>query len=127
MNRPLGATTSNPAADSQRIRKGLQMSDALIVGLITAFVSLVGIFVSAKLTRDGVTHKLDTNQQLIQNEISHIKVDIGTMKEDIKSHNNYAKLFKENIPLLKEKLSVSNKRISDIEDDIRFYHRHTEE
>ena len=49
------------------------------------------------------------------------------MKEDIRSHNNYAKLFNENIPLIKEKLSVSNKRIGDIEDDIRFYHRHPED
>ena len=102
------------------------MSDALIVGLISAVVSLIGIFVSAKLTRDGVTHKLDTNQQIINNEISHIKTEISTMKADIRSHNNYAKLFNENIPLIKEKLTVSNKRIGDIEDDIRFYHRHVD-
>ena len=110
------------------------MSDALIVGLVTSGisllgvgVSLVGIFVSAKTTRDGVTHKLDTNQQLTNNEIKHIKTEISTMKDDIKSHNNYAKLFNENIPLIKEKLSVSNKRIGDIEDDIRFYHRHNDD
>ena len=102
------------------------MSDALIVGLISAIVSLVGIFVSAKTTRDGVIHKLDTNQQLTNSEIKHIKDDMKVMKEDIKAHNQYAKLFNENIPLIKEKLSVSNHRISDIENDIRFYHQRPE-
>jgi peptidoglycan hydrolase CwlO-like protein len=103
------------------------MSDALIVGLISAVVSLVGIFISAKVTRDDVTHKLDTNQQLIGNEIKHIKTEMGEMKNDIRSHNNYAKLFNENIPLIKEKLSVANHRIEDIEGDIKFYHRKPEE
>lgn len=99
------------------------MSDALIVGLFSAVVSLVSIFVSAKVTRDKVTHTLHTNQQLIQNEINHIKSDITSMKADIKSHNNYAKLFNENIPVIKEKLSVANNRIANIEDDVKFYHR----
>ena len=103
------------------------MSDALIVGLISAVVSLVGIFISSKTTRDKVTHTLDTNQQLMNNEISHIRTEIGEMKNDIKSHNNYAKLFNENIPVLKEKISVANKRIGDIENDVRFYHRHNDE
>ena len=102
------------------------MSDALIVGLITGIVSLVGIFVSAKATRDGVTHKLDTNQQLLNNEIKHIKTEMSEMKADIRSHNQYAKLFNENIPVLKEKLSVSNHRLTDIENEIKFYHRNPE-
>lgn len=110
------------------------MSDALLVGLITGGVSLIGIgasligiFVSAKSTRDEVTHKLDTNQQVMQGEIAHIKEEMGQMKEDIRSHNNYAKLFNENIPVIKEKLSVTNHRLGDVESDIRFYHRHTTE
>lgn len=121
------------------------MSDTLIIGLITGgisllgiVVSLVGIFVSAKSTRDGVTQKLDTNQQLMQQEITHVKTEMtqmknsiqkemGEMKNDIRSHNNYAKLFNENIPVIKEKLSVANHRIEDIEGDIRFYHRRPED
>ncbi len=100
------------------------MSDALIVGLISGVVSLIGIFVSSKSTRDEVTHRLDTNQQLINNEIKHIRSEIGEMKNDIRSHNKYAKLFNENLPVIKEKLSVSAEKIKDIEKDIRFYHRH---
>lgn len=91
------------------------MSDALIVGLITAFVSLIGIIVSAKTTRDEVSNKLDTNQQLMSNEIGHIKLDIADMKADIKSHNNYAQMFKEELPVIKERLAVANHRIEDLE------------
>ena len=116
------------------------MSDTLIIGLITGGISLLGIIVSlisvivsAKSTRDGVTEKLDTNQQLMNAEISHIKTEICEMKEDVRSHNHYAKLFSDNIPaikdipVIKEKLTVANKRIGDIEDDIRFYHRRPED
>lgn len=99
------------------------MNDALIVGIISAIVSLVGIFVSAKVTRDEVTHRLDTNQQVMNNEITHIRNEIGDMKVDIRSHNNYAKLFNENLPVLKEKISTMSSKITDIEDDIRYYHR----
>ena len=110
------------------------MSDTLIIGLITGaisllgiVVSLVGIYVSARTTRDEVTKKLDTNQQLMKNEIGHIKTEMSEMKTDIRSHNSYAKLFNENIPVIKEKLSESARRIGDIESDIRFYHRRPEE
>ena len=99
------------------------MSDALIVGILSAVVSLIGIYVTAKVTRSEVTHKLDTNQQVMNNEISHIKTEISSMKKDIRSHNNYAKLFNENIPLIKEKLSTANSKIEAIEEDIKYYHR----
>ena len=113
------------------------MSDALIVGLISAgvtlvgiVVSLIGIIASSKATRDEVAHKLDTNQQVMSNEISNIKTELQEVKVDVRSHNHYAQLFSENIPMIKEipvikeKVSVCNKRVADIEDDIRFYHRH---
>jgi peptidoglycan hydrolase CwlO-like protein len=103
------------------------MSEGLIVGIISAVVSLIGIFVSAKITQDEVTHKIDTNQQVMNNDITHIKNKMGEMDDSIKSHNNYAKLFNENIPVIKEKLTVANKRISDLEDDVRFYHRRPED
>lgn len=99
------------------------MSDALIVGLISGFVSLVGIIVSSKTTRDEVTHKLDINQQVMKTEITYIKTDMEDMRKDIHSHNHYAQLFNENIPVIKEKLSSSAQRLDNIEADIKFYHR----
>lgn len=95
------------------------MSDALIVGIISAIVSLVGIFITSKNTRDSVTHKLDNNQQIMNAEITHIKETMSEMKTDIKAHNQYAKLFNENIPVLKEKFKVADHRISDLEEAIK--------
>ena len=92
------------------------MSEALIVGIISAIVSLVGIFVSSKATRDSVTHKLDTNQQVMNNEIAHLKESMSEMKNDLKSHNHYAQLFNENIPVFKEQIKVINHRIDDLEE-----------
>lgn len=90
------------------------MSEALIVGILSAVVSLVGIIVTSKSTRDQVTHKLDTNQQVTNNEIQHIKESIVEMKEDIKTHNHYAQLFDKNIPVVKERIDAVNQRIDDI-------------
>ena len=95
------------------------MSEGIIVGIISAIVSLVGIFVASKNTRDSVSHKLDTNQQVMNNEIEHLKSEISEMKVDIKSHNHYAQLFTENIPVIKEKLSVANHRIDDLEQGLK--------
>lgn len=91
------------------------MSDVIIVGIITAVVSLIGIFISAKTTRDEVTHKLDTNQRLTNQQVDFMKEELAEMKSDIKQHNHYAQLFNENIPLMKEQIKVANHRIDDLE------------
>jgi gas vesicle protein len=101
------------------------MSVDLIVAIVGAVATLIGVIISAKATKDSVTHKLDTNQQLMSHEINHMKSDITTMKEDIKTHNHYAQLFNENIPLIKERILVANHRIEDLETDVRFYHHRT--
>ena len=91
------------------------MSDELIVGVLSALVSLIAIAVTSKSTRDKVTTKLDINQQITNNEIAHIKESITEMKADIKSHNRYAQLFNENIPVIREQIKVANNRINDLE------------
>ena len=90
------------------------MSEALIVGILSALVSLVGIIVTSKSTRDQVTHKLDTSQQVTNNEIQHIKESIVEMNEDIKIHNHSAQLFDKNIPAVKETIEAVHQRIDDI-------------
>lgn len=91
------------------------MSETLIGILITSLVSLISIFVSAKTTRDKVTQKLDANQQVTNNDIEHIKADMSEMKADIRTHNNYARLFSENIPVLKEQIASADHRIETLE------------
>ena len=97
------------------------MSDVLIVGLISAAVTVLSIFISAKATQDKMTNKLDTNQQVMNNEMSHIKSEMTEMKADIKAHNQYAKLFNENIPVIREQIKVANHRIDDLEMDVKHH------
>lgn len=88
---------------------------ALISLTISTTVSLYAIYRSARNTREEMVHKLDTNQQITNVEINHIKEDIKEIKEDVKAHNQYAKLFNENIPVIKEQIKVVNHRIKDLE------------
>ena len=89
--------------------------DAIIVAIISATVSLIGIFVTSRNTRDEVTKQLDKNHAILSVEVEHIKQNMAEMKSDIKEHNNYAKMFNENIPVIKEQIKVANHRIDDLE------------
>jgi peptidoglycan hydrolase CwlO-like protein len=91
------------------------MSEEIIVCLISAAVSLIAIAATSKDTRNKVMNTLETNQQITNTEIVHIKESITEMKADIKSHNHYAQLFNENIPVIKEQIKVANNRIKDLE------------
>lgn len=82
--------------------------EAIIVAIISASVTLIGIFVSAKGTRDRVAHELE-KQNALQNQ------EIQRIKEDIKEHNHYAKLFAESMPVVQEQIKVINHRIDDLE------------
>lgn len=88
---------------------------SIIVSVIGALVTLTSIFVSAHNTRSDMAHKLETNQQLQDQRTAYIENEIKEMKQDIKSHNNYAKLFSENIPVIQEQIKVANHRIEDLE------------
>lgn len=88
---------------------------SLVGTVITALVTLVGVFMSAKNTQDKVTHQLETSQAVTENEMKHINEEIAEMKTHIKEHNGYGKLFAENIPVIHEQLKVVNHRLSDLE------------
>ena len=47
--------------------------------------------------------------------IAVIKTEMGGMKEDIRSHNQYAKMFSENIPAIKQHMSDIDRRLDNIE------------
>lgn len=84
------------------------MSDAIIVALISGGISLLGILLSHKATVDKVQHNMEIQQAVLQTEMKG-------MKKDIEEHNHYAKLFSENIPVIREQIKVANHRIDDLE------------
>lgn len=47
--------------------------------------------------------------------IAVIKSEMNDMKEDIKSHNQYAKMFSENIPAIRQHMTDMDRRLDNIE------------
>lgn len=84
------------------------MSESIIVALISGAITLLGVVMSYKTATDKMQHSLEIQQAVFQTEIK-------TMKEDIKEHNHYAKLFGESMPVVQEQIKVINHRIDDLE------------
>ena len=64
----------------------------------------------------GKDHRKTKMKKVMNNEIAHLKESMSEMKNDLKSHNHYAQLFNENIPVFKEQIKVINHRIDDLEE-----------
>lgn len=80
--------------------------------ILYAVITLIGIVITALVTKSSFQHELDKR-------ISVLETKVDSMKEDIKSHNHYAKLFSENIPVINEKVKVCEHRIADNEEAIK--------
>lgn len=84
------------------------MSDAITVAIISGVFTLVSVIMSYKTATDKVSHALETQQAVLEAKMS-------TMKEDIREHNHYAKLFAETMPVVQEQIKVINHRLDDLE------------
>ena len=84
------------------------MSEAIVVALISGGISLIGIILSYKAATTKVQNQLEIQQAVMKTEMSAIK-------EDVKEHNHYAKLFAESMPVVQEQIKVINHRIEDLE------------
>lgn len=84
---------------------------ALISGafsLMCGVLTLIGVFVSAKSTQDKVSSEMDK-------KIAVIDTKMTAMKDDIKAHNNYAKMYAETMPAVKQHLTDIDRRLSNLE------------
>ena len=84
------------------------MSDAIIVALITGGISLLGSVLTIISTSKKQQAELNTAMAVMKYEMS-------TMKDDIKSHNQYAKMFSKNIPAIKQHMIDTDRRLEAIE------------
>lgn len=80
------------------------MSDAVIVGLLAAVASIIAAILTSKSTQNKVSQDLATSDA-VQNE------KIENLRKSVEKHNNFA----QKIPVIEEKISVANHRISDLE------------
>ena len=84
------------------------MSDAVLVALITGGISLLGSVLTIISTSRKQQAELDRAIAVIQTEMT-------IMKEDIKSHNQYAEMFSENIPAIKQHMTDVDRRLEVME------------
>lgn len=84
------------------------MSDAVLVALITGGISLLGSVLTIISTSKKQQAELDRAMAVMQTEMT-------IMKEDIKSHNQYAKMFSENIPAIKQHMTDVDRRLEVME------------
>ena len=88
------------------------MSDAVITALISGAVTLIGVVLSYRSAVSRVRHDMQTQQAVMQSELV-------SLKDDVREHNHYAKLFAESMPVVQEQIKVINHRIADLERDRR--------
>ncbi len=86
------------------------MSEAIIVALISGGLALLGTIITVLVANAKQTEHMKTSQAVLD-------VKIEEMKKDIKSHNQYAKLFNENIPVIHERIRVLDNRVTRLENE----------
>ena len=84
---------------------GQDMSDAIIVAIITGGLSLLGIIYSSSKSASKVDAKLDKQQAVIETKMDELT-------REVREHNNFAK----RMPVVEEQIKVINHRIEDLEE-----------
>ena len=90
------------------------MTEAIIVAIITAGLSLFGIIYSSNKSANKVDAKLDKQQAVIETKMDELT-------REVREHNNFAK----RIPVVEEQIKVINHRIDDLEQEAK-RGRHTD-
>ena len=76
------------------------MAESIVVAIITAVLTIVGILIS------------NSKSQAV------METKVIELTREVREHNNFAK----RMPVVEEQLKVVNHRISDLEDDMKSHH-----
>ena len=90
------------------------MTEAIIVAIVTAGLSLFGIIYSSNVSANKVDAKLDKQQAVIETKMDELT-------REVREHNNFAK----RIPVVEEQIKVINHRINDLEQEAK-HGQHTD-
>ena len=85
-----------------------QTTATIVAVVISSGVSLV-ISILTIISQNRKT------QSEMHESIAVIKSEMNGMKEDIKSHNQYAKMFSENVPAIKQHMEDVDRRLDFLE------------
>lgn len=85
-----------------------QTTATIVAVVISSGVSLV-ISILTIISQNRKT------QSEMHESIAVIKSEMNSMKEDIKAHNQYAQMFSENIPAIRQHMTDVDRRLDSIE------------
>lgn len=86
----------------------IPLSEAILIALITGAFSLAGSIIAIVSTTRKQADDMDK-------KLAVMEAKMDDMKEDIRSHNNYAKMFAENIPAIKQHMTDVDRRLAELE------------
>ena len=84
---------------------------AVIPPLITGGLALVGVVITNRKTAREMQANIEKNQAVTETKLEELT-------REVRLHNNFA----QRVPVLEEKMSVANHRISDLEEVIKHGH-----
>lgn len=84
------------------------MTEAIWVAVITGLFSVVGSVIAIVATTRHQAQEMDK-------KLAVMEAKMDDMKEDIKNHNQYAKMFSENIPAIKQHMIDVDRRLGTLE------------
>lgn len=84
------------------------MSDAVIVALIGAVATVIGVILSNRSMQQSMMTDID--KKLAVHETT-FTLQISELTREVREHNNFAK----RVPVLEEQIKVANHRIEDLE------------
>lgn len=85
---------------------------AVIPPLITGGLALVGVVITNRKTAREVRANIEKNQAVTDTKLDELT-------REVREHNNFAR----RMPVLEEKMSVANHRISDLEEALKHDHQ----
>ena len=80
----------------------------IIVAVITSACTLIGTIIAVVSTTRKQAAEMDK-------KLAVMETKMDDMKEDIRSHNQYAKLFSENVPAIKQHMADVDRRLGELE------------
>lgn len=78
--------------------------ESIIVSIISAIGTLVGVILSTKASNREIQHKLEIHQAVIDTKIDNLA-------KEVTKHNHFA----ERMPVVEEQIKVINHRLEDLE------------
>ena len=84
------------------------MNATIVATIISSGLGLVGTIIT-------VVVAIQNSAKKTESQIEVINTQIADMKEDIKSHNQYAKMFSENIPAIRTHMEDQDRRLDALE------------